>query len=347
MMPKKPVPLGKSLAFTHRDVAKRFCEGSPLKATEVTAGSGATVHVACASCGQKRKTQARYAVTHPRCSDCGVRDGHVTQRVRRTPLLESHPEAAALFSSDSPFGPQEVNAGSNRPVIVHCEICGETRLTSARKAAVRLRCRPCANRKEATLDQTHPELAARFCSDSPVNAAEVRSQDRGVLVKVRCPHCDAPEVIRVGTALGQKRCIRCFTPSGPFSKGERELQDFVDTLVEGQKRNWRRLLPDWKELDVYLPDLGLAIEYQGDYYHSHKLATARGERRRSKDHRWKMNMAERKGVAVAFVWESDWLSRRSEVEQAVREFIATGVVPPLLQRFVPLDEPAEFTVGAV
>ena len=66
-----------------------------------------------------------------------------------------------------------------------------------------------------------------------------------------------------------QRCPDCYSCdwSNGTSKSEKEIVDFISSIYGGEIiENDRRVLYP-KELDIYLPDLKLAIEFDGDYYH--------------------------------------------------------------------------------
>lgn len=54
------------------------------------------------------------------------------------------------------------------------------------------------------------------------------------------------------------------------SNEEQELIDFIDSVYEGELKTSNRSILNGRELDVYLPDKNLAIEYNGLYSHSYK-----------------------------------------------------------------------------
>ena len=66
-----------------------------------------------------------------------------------------------------------------------------------------------------------------------------------------------------------QRCPDCYSCdwSNGTSKSEKEIVDYINSIYSGEIiENDRRVLYP-KELDIYLPDLKLAIEFDGDYYH--------------------------------------------------------------------------------
>lgn len=66
-----------------------------------------------------------------------------------------------------------------------------------------------------------------------------------------------------------QRCPDCYSCdwSNGTSRSEKEIVDYISSIYNGKIiENDRRLLYP-KELDIYLPELKLAIEFDGDYYH--------------------------------------------------------------------------------
>lgn len=93
------------------------------------------------------------------------------------------------------------------------------------------------------------------------------------------------------------------------SKGEKELVSFIKTIYNGEVLENDRKLLNGFELDVYLPELKLAFEYNGDYWHSLP------ERRERDVH--KIIMCHAKGVELFHVWESDWKHQNQETKNLI------------------------------
>lgn len=100
-----------------------------------------------------------------------------------------------------------------------------------------------------------------------------------------------------------------------FSEGrsglEQELADFVISILpEGTTvlRNDRTLICP-KEIDIYIPDKSIAIEFNGLYWHSEDS----GKDRRYHYDKW--NKCKDKGVQLITIWEDDWIGKRSIVEK--------------------------------
>lgn len=110
-------------------------------------------------------------------------------------------------------------------------------------------------------------------------------------------------------------CITCnpLTHVGT-SKKEKELAEFVAEEYSGSiLRNYRGVVEGY-ELDVYLPDLNVAIEFNGLYWHSELYVD-------HKYHMDKTNAALACGIAVYHVWEDDWDLRRDIVKSMIRNIV--------------------------
>ena len=108
-------------------------------------------------------------------------------------------------------------------------------------------------------------------------------------------------------------CPHCF--KAHYSKAEKEVVDFVKSIYEGEiSENHKGLFPNKQmELDIYLPQLNLGIEFDGDYWHSKEGAKEKDER--------KNQLCEEKGIRLIRIKEKDWTNNREQVEKQIREVI--------------------------
>lgn len=93
------------------------------------------------------------------------------------------------------------------------------------------------------------------------------------------------------------------------STGEDELYDLMSTYADDIIRNDRALL-EGHELDLYCPSLKLAVEFNGEYWHS-------VERLGSSYHRIKSDMCAKAGVRLIHVFEWEWNDRRDACESII------------------------------
>lgn len=104
---------------------------------------------------------------------------------------------------------------------------------------------------------------------------------------------------------------------GGKSRAEDELTEFIRSIYSGEVKKDRALLRG-RELDIYLPELKLAIEFNGTYWHrdSEAMRNTRGILP-SELHRLKQEKCAELGVLLLFVWENDWKAHRSLTERRI------------------------------
>jgi hypothetical protein len=88
---------------------------------------------------------------------------------------------------------------------------------------------------------------------------------------------------------------------------ELELIDFVNEVYSGEIRTSNRSILDGRELDIYLPDLNLAIEYNGLYSHSYKpWETKECLIKGPNYHLSKTIDCEKQGIRLIHIFSDEW-----------------------------------------
>lgn len=85
-----------------------------------------------------------------------------------------------------------------------------------------------------------------------------------------------------------------------------EVFDFIKSITDTELiKNDRKIL-DGKELDIFIPEKKLAIEFDGLYWHDelHKSKTY---------HLWKTEECEKQGIQLIHIFEDEWLLNRNIV----------------------------------
>lgn len=62
-----------------------------------------------------------------------------------------------------------------------------------------------------------------------------------------------------------------------------------------------------KQLDIYIPELGLAVEYDGDYWHDDKRMLKKYGMTNSDSHMIKQELCSHVGIKLVFITEHEWL----------------------------------------
>lgn len=115
--------------------------------------------------------------------------------------------------------------------------------------------------------------------------------------------------------------------SNTTSKGEQEVYEYVKTLSANAINNDRVLLKPptggkSKEIDILLPDLKIAIEYNGIYWHSRKLFESLGKSNTSDNE--KRLLIESFGYTSIQINECDWESKKKSISRYLKSVISNS-----------------------
>ena len=110
-------------------------------------------------------------------------------------------------------------------------------------------------------------------------------------------------------------CSKCGV--GNISKPEIEVQEFIKYLGYNIQTNSRKLIKPY-ELDIYIPSLNKAIEFNGDWWHYNpKNPESRGE----KYHQMKTEMCKKIGIKLLHIRESDWKNNNTKSRKEIKKFL--------------------------
>lgn len=107
-------------------------------------------------------------------------------------------------------------------------------------------------------------------------------------------------------------CPKC---AHHISNAETDLSEFVKSLGFSPELNSRKIVPP-KELDIYIPEKNVAIEFNGVYWHGDDIKP-------KSYHKEKTVACAAKGIRLIHVLESEWDTRRPQIEKMLRH--ALGV----------------------
>jgi len=96
------------------------------------------------------------------------------------------------------------------------------------------------------------------------------------------------------------------------SVAEKEIREYINQYYETEN-NTRDIIPPY-ELDIYIPKLNKAIEYNGDYWHT------LNETVKNKDIK-KQIFCKQKGIELLVIWEHEYIEDKEEVYKRINEFI--------------------------
>ena len=139
-----------------------------------------------------------------------------------------------------------------------------------------------------------------------------------------CPYCHNNFVINHDDQYyyrnknHQEICTNCNPIQKGYSAAEKDLLSYVSSIYSGTIiENDRSVIAPY-ELDIYLPELHLAIEYNGLYWHSN-------EQKPNNYHRMKSDMCKKLGVHLIHVFEDDWVNKQSIIKSVISNFVNNTV----------------------
>lgn len=114
-------------------------------------------------------------------------------------------------------------------------------------------------------------------------------------------------------------CRRCSS-----SSSEKELQNFIESLGFVVESNKRDIIPPL-ELDIYIPELNFAIEFNGIYWHSDKFKD-------KNYHFQKMSLCKKKGITLFQIWEDDWNGKKDILKKMIKHKLKVLEEPTVYAR---------------
>lgn len=158
------------------------------------------------------------------------------------------------------------------------------------------------------------------CEDNhlkPVDFHYKGYYDNGpVYYKCECLKCH--NIIEVAPHNKNFKCIHCYGKNAVSSFKEKEVVDFLKSVYDGPiEENYRRLISPL-EVDIYLPEKKLAIEFNGNFWHNEFC-------KEKNYHKEKTTLCNEKGIKLFHIYEYEWSSSREKIENILRSFICNDV----------------------
>lgn len=150
------------------------------------------------------------------------------------------------------------------------------------------------------------EILCRLSDHAPsielISNVQQYTRDRHNNLVFKCRECGDTRERSLLSALSN----RCFTCSPSGSKDQLQISKFVRSLgVSHVISNRSEIAP--YELDIWSSQAGIAIEYNGLYFHSESF--------KSRDyHSVKSSLAAERGIKLIHIFEDEWRDKREIVE---------------------------------
>lgn len=233
-------------------------------------------------------------------TDCQVCSGAVIINGVNS-LVDIKPYIKNYWDEDRNIVPQgKVSPNSSIPVYLKCEF-NHSWSTLPGRITPNITCPICSNKQVLVgfndLLTTHPELAEQWhpTLNLPLTPKDVTA---GTHTRINWICKQGHEWAtkgndRVNYNTGCPECI-------PFNKSqaEDELASWIESLGLVVLRHKRKIIGS--ELDLYIPEKQIAIEYNGIYWHTEK----HGKHKNYHYDKWLA--CKEKGIQLIQIWEDDW-----------------------------------------
>ena len=264
-----------------------------------------------------QKSICSYRKAHYTCKNCNICRGIITKVTTKQFIAE-----VALLSTDiSIIHGEYVNA--NTKLNVSCKEGHTWAITPSylKSRLTNSKCPICSNSFLNKLKEIDSTLV------SPIVSSRLRHT-------ITCKEGHIREVIptHLVTHSTGAICRIC----NPISKPEQGLLGFIRSKYTGWIETSDKSILEGKELDIVLPDLGLAIEFNGDYWHSDKF-------RDKEYHLDKTNRVQDFGYQLIHINESEWDNKQDIVKSRIQSLLGDSykiyAKKTLIRR---IDFPKEF-----
>ncbi len=272
------------LATTHPELICEwdFEKNNGVSPYDVVAGSHKSVWWKCQKCGNEWKATIKSRSEGTRCRKCASKTVRQTYRTRRF-AKEAYSNATSLLSVfpdllkewdyvKNTIVPEATAPFSGQKAWWKCSTCGyewETPISSRTRG---IGCPVCANKKvwkgHNDLATTNPELALEWDYDKN---GSLKPSDftvgSGVSVWWKCQKCGNEWETPINNRKG-KPCAKCNALVGT-SESEQFVFFYVKKAfkkaINRFKASW---LKPYAEIDIFIPEINVAIEYDGQKWHS-------------------------------------------------------------------------------
>ena len=175
-----------------------------------------------------------------------------------------------------------------------------------------------ARRIETVHDKTYERILSELSDDViPMFTREeyvgLANGDDLIEYEWKCVHCGKIFKRSVGNISRAPRCPFC---RHAFSSGETEIINLIKSNCDSEiVLHTRKVLSNGRELDIYIPDRKIAIEYNGLYWHS-------VENGKDKDyHISKSIECENLGIHLIHVFGNEWKKNKEQISSFILDSI--------------------------
>lgn len=138
------------------------------------------------------------------------------------------------------------------------------------------------------------------------------------LLHVKCNQCESEDDVSL---FNIKRCWRCRKCNPIGSRQQIEVSEYVRSLGFDVEISTRKIIPPL-ELDIWIPEKSVAIEYHGLYWHS----GGREETFDKRKHRKKYESATSSKIKLIQIFSDEWIKKKDICKSIIRNALGKNSV---------------------
>lgn len=315
------------LATTHPEIAKQWhpTKNGVVKTNGIVSGSS-KISWWLGECGHFWKRTPANQVINSQCPYC---DGGRQTFPGYNDLNTTHLELALEWhpTKNGSLKPTDLSFGSNLKVWWLCDEGHEweTQVNTRSKGA---NCVYCANQKTISGFNDYYSLNKKSKTfwDYEKNSLKPEQISLNSNQKVwwLCEegHSWKTSPFEINRSVTESGCPKCYAKSF-VSTPEKQIADYLKSCVSVET-TVRNLIKG--ELDIYIPEKKIAIEFNGLYWHSEKFKNNKNY------HYDKWVACKEKGIQLIQIWEDDWNRNPELIKNMLAQKLGISSEPKIYAR---------------
>lgn len=268
-----------------------FEANNPLLPTMIVPGSSKKVHWICKNCGNKWVVSVLSRATrrHTGCPVCGrlkrAENRHFSELAKRGGITDPELLKDFDYEKNAPLTPNDFTPSTSSYVFWKCHVCGHEWKAKVNNRDNGRGCPLCSNKivvkGKNDLATTNPDLAKEW---HKIKNGDLKPTDvtRGTGKKVWwfCPRGHEYQATVLHRTNGGTGCPICISAM-QTSFAEQAVFYYIHKVFPDAINRYKAPFLERMELDIYIPSIHIAIEYDGLAWHkTNKRKTELEKRKR-------------------------------------------------------------------
>jgi len=285
----------------------------------------------CPECGKRCKFKSITSGYHKYCCySCATSSKEIQNKIKKTCLKKYNVEYSfqsennkqksketflKKYGTDNAMKCESVQKKSQETLLLHfgkpftfqCEeIKQKSEETCLKRYGVR---HPSQNKN--IYDKVKKTNNKKYGCDNPAKNKDIKDKTRNTNLSIYGVAC--PGVL-----------------GSPISKKEKEFQKYICNIYSGEILKNNSKILHGKEIDVYLPDLKIGFEFNGDYWHMNPNIYSKDHYNKTlkcyandvwKYDEQKIKYAKSIGITLYVIWEYDWTYNNEKTKKDILNII--------------------------